>query len=330
MEGFVAEAAGADRVRVAELQAIANGAIQDTRLLTLEIEGGPFAGRLAAVLRADARSKLPESNSRGEEFALLLVAHAAGVMVPEPLWLCTDERVIGRAFFIMRRVDGEAAGRLLIADTTLGGDRPALTRQLGAELAKIHAIAPPQDELGFLTSPDPTPALARVAQLRALLDRHGAPHPALEWGLRWLELKAPGAGEIVLTHGDYRTGNYLVDDRGLTGILDWEFSGWSDRHEDLGWFTAKCWRFGADRLVAGGIGEAETFFAGYEAASGTIVDRDKVAYWQIMAHIRWAIVALNQAQRHLTGDEPSLELALTAHIVPELELEVLRLTKEGA
>jgi hypothetical protein len=28
----------------------------------------------------------------------------------------------------------------------------------------------------------------------------------------------------------------------------------------------------------------------------------------------------------VSGEEPSLELALTAHIVPELELEILRMT----
>ena len=45
-----------------------------------------------------------------------------------------------------------------------------------------------------------------------------------------------------------------------------------------------------------------------------------------MAHVRWAIIALQQAQRHLSGDEPSLEPALTSHLVPGLELEILQLT----
>ena len=45
-----------------------------------------------------------------------------------------------------------------------------------------------------------------------------------------------------------------------------------------------------------------------------------------MAHVRWAVIACQQAARHVSGGEPSLELALTAHVVPELELEVLALT----
>ena len=53
---------------------------------------------------------------------------------------------------------------------------------------------------------------------------------------------------------------------------------------------------------------------------------EALRYWQVMAHIRWAIIALQQAQRHLSGVEPSLELALTAKIVAELEWEILQLT----
>ena len=45
-----------------------------------------------------------------------------------------------------------------------------------------------------------------------------------------------------------------------------------------------------------------------------------------MAHMRWAVIALQQGDRFVSGGERNLELALTAHIVPELELEILRQT----
>jgi hypothetical protein len=45
-----------------------------------------------------------------------------------------------------------------------------------------------------------------------------------------------------------------------------------------------------------------------------------------MAHIRWAVIALQQGERHLSGGEASLDLALTGRIAAELEHEVLRLT----
>ena len=48
-------------------------------------------------------------------------------------------------------------------------------------------------------------------------------------------------------------------------------------------------------------------------------------WWELAATIRWAVVAADQGGRHLAGDT-SLELALTSHIVPELEMDVLRMT----
>ncbi|MCY1555087.1 Phosphotransferase enzyme family protein [compost metagenome] len=151
----------------------------------------------------------------------------------------------------------------------------------------------------------------------------------MEWGLRWLERNQPDSKLLVLCHRDYRTGNYMVDEKGLTGILDWEFAGWSDPLEDIGWFCAKCWRFGNYTAEAGGIGKREDFYRGYERVAGEPIDRRQVAYWEVMAHVNWAVIALQQAERHLSGEETSLNLALTGHIVPELEWEILNLT-EGA
>jgi len=57
------------------------------------------------------------------------------------------------------------------------------------------------------------------------------------------------------------------------------------------------------------------------------VDDARVRWWELMAHLRWAVIAADQAQRHLSGEERSLELALTGHIVPELEWEILKLSE---
>lgn len=327
LEAFIARSAGATRATVVELRPLAGGAIQDNRLLTVDIKGGPHAGRLHAVLRTDAPSGVAVSHTRAQEFALIKAAFAAGVTVPEPLWLCDDPAVLGRLFFVMRRVDGVAAGHRVVKEVAAAGNGDALAARLGEEMAKIHAIVPPRPDLAFLASPEPSPALHSVMAFRRYLDKH-PPMPALEWGLRWLERHAPPKGPLALCHHDFRTGNYLVDGGRLAGILDWEFAGWSDPHEDIGWFCAKCWRFGQSDKEAGGIGAREAFYAAYEKASALRVDRRAVAYWEVMAHVRWAVIAVQQADRHVSGEEPSLELALTAYVVPELELEILRLTEE--
>ena len=48
--------------------------------------------------------------------------------------------------------------------------------------------------------------------------------------------------------------------------------------------------------------------------------------WQVLAQLRWAVIALQQAERFLSGRERSIELALTGRLLPELELEILALT----
>jgi aminoglycoside phosphotransferase (APT) family kinase protein len=330
LEAWLAEAAQAERVEIREAAPLSGGAIQENWRLDAVFHGGPSEGRRELVLRTDAASSVATSHSRPQEFALLQAAAGAGVTVPEPLWCCADRAVLGRAFYVMARAPGVALGPKVVKDESLGGDREALAERLGRELARIHSIRPPRPDLAFLPLPEGAaaerPALADIALYRRYLDALGQPRPALEWGLAWAERQAPRATELVLLHRDFRTGNYLVDAAGLTAILDWEFAGWGDPMCDLGWFTARCWRFGRPDREAGGIGSRAAFYRGYRAESGRAIDEAAVAYWEVLAHIRWAVIALLQGHRHWSGQEASLELALTGRMAAELELAVLSMT----
>jgi aminoglycoside phosphotransferase (APT) family kinase protein len=321
IERYLVAAAEADSFSITALEPLSGGAIQENWRLAADVSGGPHAGRLDAVLRTDAPAAVAESLGRAQEFALLRAAFAAGVAVPEPLWLAADPAIAGKAFFVMRRMPGVADRFRIVKDMSLAPDRRALARDLATQMARIHTIRPPVEGLAFLPEPSPSPALFWVARYRAFLDALDWPFPGLEWGLRWLEMQAPvpPEGGVVLCHNDFRTGNYLVDDSGLTAILDWEFAGWGDPMADIGWFCARCWRSGKDDMAAGGVGTREDFYAAYAAASGRRIDGNAVAYWEVMA--------AQQAARHIGGGQESLELALIGHVVPELELEILRMTE---
>lgn len=328
---FLAARTGAATVLVENTRRLSGGAIQENWAADLVFSGGTHDGMHAVVVRCNAPSGVVESHSRAQEFALLQAAFAAGVTVPEPLWL-GDNSVFGRDFFVMRRVGGTAAGHRLVKDHSLGGDRVALVQRLGEEIAKIQRVRP-APELAFLETPAIHPALHFIAKSRAFLDGYHTPFPALEWGLRWLEQQLPGReswrpDDLVLAHRDFRTGNYMVDAQGLTAVLDWEFAAWSHPLEDLGWLCARCWRFGqqGDAKAAGGIGSRADLLAGYNRIAGRSVTTAELYYWEVFAELRWAMIAIGQGERHISGREPSLELALTSHIVPELELHILRLT----
>ena len=323
LTGWLADQAGAP-VRVLATERLSGGAIQENHRLEIDVAGGAWPGHHDLVLRRDAASAVATSHSRAEEFALLKAAHTAGVTVPTPCVLCTDTRILGVPFFLMHRVGGEARGGRLVREAPDAD----LVRALGENLARLHTLTPPREELSFLGAPPEDPARAAVAQYRAYLDVLPDPHPAVEWGLAWLAGHAPAPGAIVLCHRDYRTGNLMIDAGKLSATLDWEFAGWSDPLEDIGWFLAKCWRFGRWEQEAGGLGPRDAFLDGYQQASGRRIEPTAVTYWEVMAHVRWTVIALQQAWRHVSGEEPSLELALTAHVVPELEAEILAMTGE--
>ncbi|MCE9641949.1 MAG: phosphotransferase family protein [Betaproteobacteria bacterium] len=324
LETFLRAAAAASAVSISQLARMSGGAVQENWALDVEITGGTYAGPQQWVLRTDAVARVQASLKRSEEFEILKVAHAANVHAPRPLFLCGDLAVTGREFFIMQRLPGIASGHRVTREAALVPDRARLARELAENLARLHAIKPPQPQLAFLST-----MLARdnIAHYRKYLDQLPGPHPALEWGLRWCEFNAPATEETTFIHRDYRTGNYLVHDGGLAGVLDWEFAAFGNPLEDVGWIFAKCWRFAGKQRPAGGVAEAADFLGPYERASGRTVTPAALVYWQVMAHIRWAIIALQQAQRHLSGVERSLELALTGRIVHELEHEIILLTR---
>jgi aminoglycoside phosphotransferase (APT) family kinase protein len=317
---YLRGACAADAVQVAPLQLLSGGAIQQNWDLTADISGGAHAGRQHWVLRTDAPATVAASLPREREYAIIRFAHAHGLRAPQPLFFCSDLGVIGRPFFVMEKLPGVAAGHKVVR---LELNRRALAQELAQAAAHIHAIRPPLAELPFLKT-----FLARdvIRACRDYLDTLDEPHPVLEWGLRWCERHAPPNEETTFVHRDFRTGNYLVHEGNLAGLLDWEFAALGNPLEDIGWICAKCWCFRHEHHIVGGVADLDDFIPAYEAASGRKVPPEALRYWQVMAHIRWAIIALQQAQRHLSGVEPSLELALTGKIVAELEWEILQLT----
>lgn len=324
LEEFLQQVTGAAKAGLKLKDKLSGGAVQENWAVDIDIDGK----KIEAVLRADAPTGIGESWGKAQEFALLKVAYAAGMRTPQPLWLEPTGSVIGQPFHITQRLPGVADPRKLVRAFE-EGEGDALAYDLGEEIAKLHDVTPAAApaELSFLPPPPADLVGARMADFRARLDALPEAQPVLEWSINRLEDEAPtyaqGAEAIRLCHRDFRTGNYLVDNAKLSAVLDFEFAGWSDPYEDLGWFCARCWRFGMYGAEAGGIGERAAFYAGYEAGGGQSVDDGKVRFWEQMAALRWAIMSLEEAERHLSGRERSIELALTGLVSLEMEYDLL-------
>ena len=326
---FLAAASGARTVEITGLASLRGGAIQENWAVDAHFTGGVLAGDQRLVLRTAAPTGVPASLDRLREFAVLKAAFGAGATVPEPLFASDDPAIFGKPFFIMRRVEGTAAAHRITRDAILDPALPAIAERLGCELARIHSIRPPRADLAFLAPYEKVGPAFQIRAFRAYLDNHAAPRPVLEWGIHWLETHVPPPIDPVLCHHDFRTGNYMLDGTELSGILDWEFSGWGDPHEDIGWFCSKGWRFARIDREAGGIADRAPLYRGYEREAGRAIDPGKVFFWEVLASVRWAIIALQQSDRYMIGGERNLDVALTGRRATECELEILMLLDSG-
>ena len=101
--------------------------------------------------------------------------------------------------------------------------------------------------------------------------------------------------------------------------------------EDLAWFCIRAWRFGESQArAAGGLGSIESFLSAYEAAGGTTVDRVGIRWWLVRATLSWGVICRYQAQRHLSGQTRSVELAAIGRRVCETEWDLLDLLEATA
>jgi len=259
--------------------------------------------------------------SLATEFRILTLAQAQGVRVPEPLVYLPD--LEGKEAFLMRRLEGESIGARVVRRPEYQRTRERLPEAMAEELAKIHAI--PLEKVLFLPAPTSPPWRAALETAYQDLDALEEPHPALEWGLRWLLDHPPRERPLVLVHGDFRIGNLLVNEEGLVAVLDWEFAHLGDPREDLAWPLVRAWRFGEDRKRLGGVGEVGPFLERYNARSGQDIGEEELFWWEVLGNARWGLGALKQARRHLRGEERSVELAVLGRLAAEMEYEILHL-----
>jgi aminoglycoside phosphotransferase (APT) family kinase protein len=301
--------------RELELTRIPGGASRETWLVT--------AGGDRWALRRDPRGSV-SLVPIPDEFALIVRAAEAGVPVPQPVSLELAGGRLGTAGMLMSFVDGTSVAPRILRKPEFEGARERLTAQLAKALARIHSIDPASLE-GVLPDAGPDPALAQIDEWERQLDEIGEPLPAVELGLRWLRANAPEPAAVGIVHGDFRLGNFIVDEDGLAAVIDWELAHLGDPAEDVGWLCIRSWRFGKDGRPVAGVGSLDEFMATYEAAGGEALHRQRIRYWEAFGNVKWAVICARQAHDHLTGVRRSHELASLGRRICEPEYDLLEL-----
>jgi len=80
LELFFTNAAGSKTAKIIDRYKLTSGAIQENWALDVEFSGGPLTGLQELCLRMDAPTRIGNSRSRIEEFALLKLAYARAII----------------------------------------------------------------------------------------------------------------------------------------------------------------------------------------------------------------------------------------------------------
>jgi aminoglycoside phosphotransferase (APT) family kinase protein len=264
------------------------------------------------------RTGPPDDVHAGMELEARAQAAAAAAGAPVPHVLVADDSVdaLGNPFLICNEIKGETIVRRIQRQLDDTG-RAHLLVQCAEALAAIHRADP---IMSGIVRED------QLALWRGRLDDMGDTTATFEWAFRWLADNRPAPSPPHLVHGDYRMGNLIVDGADLAAVLDWELVHVGEFYEDLAWFCIRAWRFGASAdHGAGGLGSVEHFLHSYENAGGARVDRAAFHWWLVLATLRWGVICRYQAERHLSGQRRSVELATIGRRVCETEWDLLKL-----
>lgn len=274
------------------------------------------------ILRRDAGGEsFGTSIGKAAEARAQQQAFLAGVPVAEVLHVFENDAVLGNGY-LMRRMPGESLAPRILKKPEFAKARQQLSADCAKALATIHAI--PSGTVGFL--PVQT-AQRQLQDLYAMHQKFGEALPVFSLAHRYLQTHVPESSRQTLVHGDYRLGNFLVDEEGLVAVLDWELTHRGDPLEDIGWLCVNAWRFGSP-LPVGGFASREDFLDAYEKASGVAVDPRHVLYWELFGTFKWGVICQYQAYTYLEGPVKNIERIAIGRRVAETEADMLSILEE--
>jgi aminoglycoside phosphotransferase (APT) family kinase protein len=291
-------------VTVAGLSRISGGASRETYRFVMGWTDPDGAARSRKmILRRDPPASLIDTERR-IEFEAYRAFHGSSVPVPEMLWLEEASEALDHPFFIAEEIAGfQASPGLLWAEPYVGTLEALADRKwtILGEIAKADPAALGLTEVMPAVAPDKCWD-RELSYWEGVLDEDQAePLPIIRAAIRWLRANPPPpAQKISVVHGDYRTGNFLYDDKGaIHGILDWEMAHLGDPLEDLGWSCNPLWSFG--RGVAGGLMSQDKAVAIWERASGLKADPAALHWWILFNCVKGQAIWVSSARAWIDG-----------------------------
>ena len=303
VQRFVRAQPGHELARVEGLRRVATGRSRENWLFDVIDGAADGATKAPLIARRDPLGGLLDTD-RATEFAVLQALESTAVPAPKARWLDPHGEAFGRPCLVMVREPGDCDYFALSSSEPLPA-RSDLARRLCELLATVHAVDWQAVGLGAAFSdPGPNAAEHEVDHWEQILrnDQLEA-WPELDLASGWLRANAPRSAKTVLVHGDFKVGNVLLVDGQIVALLDWELAHLGDPHEDLGWVTQPLRT--REHYIPGTWERAE-LLAHYEQATGMTVDHEAVAWWNVLASYKTAVMQVSGLRSFVEGRSDEL------------------------
>ncbi|MDQ8043683.1 MAG: phosphotransferase family protein [Patulibacter sp.] len=271
-----------------------------------------------ALRREPEAGLLPPYDTRAQYVIHEALLEHSTIPMPALRWLETGHDVLGMPFYVMDRVTGHVPVPWGPNDPIAFPTEEArvdLGHQFVDLLAELHHLDPA--DLG-MTVPSTDPVEAARHEIAVWRDRYEAnlirPIPILEQAFAWLDREEHIAvsGKLVPTHGDYRIGNFMIDDdRRINALFDWELAHASDPIEDLAWSGMRLFRGKSPRWSH--LLEYEPMMARYTERTGTPVTPEAIRFWTILCYVKASANYVRGSGTFEAGGSSDLRLAAMGH-----------------
>ncbi len=235
------------------------------------------AGGRRWVLRRKPPGKLlPSAHAVDREYRVMSALADSDVPVPRMRVLCTDESVIGTAFYVMDWVQGR-----IFWDPRLpglqAGERAALFDEMNRVIAALHRVDVQAAGLGDYGKPGQYVARQIARWSQQYRASQTEPLPAMEQLMQWLPEHVPQGDEVAVVHGDFRLDNLIFHPTQprVLAVLDWELSTLGHPLADFA-YHCMAWRLepgqfrgmAGENLQALGIPSEQDYVAAYCRRTG--------------------------------------------------------------
>jgi aminoglycoside phosphotransferase (APT) family kinase protein len=313
---FAAE--GFSDVQISNLARMTGGASKEQFSFSLAHDGAPTTERL--VLRMDPTMGIVET-CRGRE-AQILKALAGVIPVPPVRFVDGEGLHLGQPGLITAFLPGVTKPSDLSAQAVSGvGIRfgawaEKLAPQFVACLVRLHQFDWHSAALPDFAAPTAGTTQAALRQVnwwaRVWEQDVVEALPVMTLAERWLRENAPLCADPVMTHGDYRAGNFMFEEPSgrISAILDWELAHIGDFHDDLAWSMQKLFSRRREAMVSDLLSRQD-YLAQYAAASGKQVDLKVLHYYQVLNAWKCAVIDLSTACYAARAGQSHQDLVLT-------------------